>query len=484
MPSGGKETKLNPGVVARVAQAARYALTGIAPDGWFGPMQPLQPMAPASVEGRRFDYPVGANLDTRPRGAEPIGFDQLRFLADNCEILRAVIETRKDQMEALNWVIRPRTNGAGYQKATDEQKRRADEITTFLQSPDRVNTWAQWQRQLLEDRFVIDAASLYKRRDRKGGLYALEIIDGATIKPVIDDSGRRPMPPDPAYQQILKGIPAVDYAADELLYLVRNPRSWKFYGYSEVEQVVITVNTEIRRALSVLDYYTEGSQPDAFLGLPKEWTVDQIKAFQTHFDAMMSGNSAARRKLRMIPDGGKYQETKQPPLKDAYDEWLARKICFVFSISPEPFVQQMNKGTSEVAHDRAIKEGLAPLQRWVKNFIDPVIALEFGAPDLEFAWQDDREMDPKQAADIRTANVKAAIISVDEAREEMGKEPLGGAYAKPMLATASGFVAPTPPEEQAAAREAAQQKVEEAARKPAEDDTKDTATDDSSNEDK
>ncbi len=463
---GGKQTDLNPGLIARVVQGARYVMTGVKPDGWFGPMQPLQPMAPASVEGRRFDYPVGSNLDQRPRGYEPISFGDLRALADNCDVLRAVIETRKDQMESQDWIIRPKQVGSKKQAATDEQKRKIDDITAFLQSPDKVNSWAQWQRQLLEDRFVIDAAALYKRRTRGGKLYALEVLDGATLKLLLDDSGRLPAPPDPAYQQILHGLPAVDYTRDEIMYPMRNPRSWKVYGYSEVEQIIVTVNIAIRRTLFQLEYYREGSQPDAFLSLPKEWTPDQITAFQKSFDALMSGNLAARRKLKMVPGDAKYQETKQPPMKDQYDEWLARIICYTFSISPEPFVQHTNRGTAETAHDRAVQEGLAPLQRWIKGIVDPVIALEFDAPDLEFAWQDDREMDPKQAADIAVAKVKAGIWSVDEAREADGKEPLGGAYAEPMLATATGYVAPVEAEEQAANREAAQQNAQAATQKP------------------
>src|SRR4051794_8967038 len=108
MPKGGKETELSPGVIARLVQGARYALTGEKPEAWFGPGRPLQPVAPEQAAGRKFDYPVGFNLNTRPRGQEPIGFADLRALADNCDVLRAVIETRKDQMESLDWVIRPR----------------------------------------------------------------------------------------------------------------------------------------------------------------------------------------------------------------------------------------------------------------------------------------------------------------------------------------------------------------------------------------
>jgi len=462
MPQGGKQTDISPGVIARVVQGARYVITGAKPAAWFGPLQPLQPMAPSSVEGRRFDYPVGYNLDQGPRSYEPVSFGDLRALADNCDILRSVIETRKDQMESMDWIIRPRFDPDDKRSAaTDDQRRRIDAIIGFLQSPDRVVSWSQWQRQLLEDRFVIDAAALYKRRTRGGKLYALEVIDGASLKPLLDDSGRTPSPPDPAYQQVLHGIPAVDYTRDEIMYLVRNPRSWKVFGFSEVEQILITVNIAIRRTLFQLEYYREGSQPDAFLSLPKEWTADQIIGFQKHFDSQMAGNLAARRKLKMVPGDAKYQETKQPPMKDMYDEWLARIICYSFSISPEPFVQHTNKGTAQTAHDRAVQEGLLPLQRWIKSFIDPVIALEFGSPDLEFSWQDDREQDPKQADDMLVADTKAGIISVDEAREAKGLDPLGGAYAQPMLATATGYVAPVDAQEQQVRADTAQQAAQQ-----------------------
>src|SRR5215831_13794669 len=53
---------LPPSVFARLSEAARYVITGVSPDAWFGPLQPLAPMAPAEVKGRQWDYPFGANL--------------------------------------------------------------------------------------------------------------------------------------------------------------------------------------------------------------------------------------------------------------------------------------------------------------------------------------------------------------------------------------------------------------------------------------
>ena len=44
---------------------------------------------------------------------------------------------------------------------------------------------------------IIDAAGLYPRYSRSGALYSLDVIDGATIKPLIRQDGRAPAPPTP-----------------------------------------------------------------------------------------------------------------------------------------------------------------------------------------------------------------------------------------------------------------------------------------------
>jgi hypothetical protein len=81
---------LPPSVFARLAQATRYAITGVSPDTWFGPLQPLAPMAPPEVKGRQFDYPFGANLNYIPRAEDGISFAELRGLADARDRIRSI----------------------------------------------------------------------------------------------------------------------------------------------------------------------------------------------------------------------------------------------------------------------------------------------------------------------------------------------------------------------------------------------------------
>ena len=199
------------------------------------------------------------------------------------------------------------------------------------------------------------------------------MIDGATITPLTGEDGRRPDAPDPAYQQVLHGVPAADFVADESMYLPRNPRTNKLYGFSPVEQVALTVNIALRRDQATLDYYRAGSTPDAFATLPRDWTVDQIRQFQDYFDALMSGNASRRRMVKFMPSEFKLIETRQPPLKDAYDEWLARVICYAFSVPVSPFVSQVNRATSQTLRMQATQEGLVPLKAWIKSALDHAI---------------------------------------------------------------------------------------------------------------
>jgi hypothetical protein len=218
---------LDSSFVSRVAAGLKYIVSGVGPDNWFGPMQPLQPQAQQQAEGRAFDFPVGYNLRIQPRSEETVSFAQLRQLADAYDLMRLVLETRKDQIEAFEWEIVPKDKDV--KPETRKQDIRA--VTEFLEKPDQERYWPQWLRSQIEDMLVLDAICVYPRPDRGGRLYALELVAPDNIKRVIDETGRTPLPPSPAYQHILKGIPAADYTTDTFVYQMRNPRSNRIYGF-------------------------------------------------------------------------------------------------------------------------------------------------------------------------------------------------------------------------------------------------------------
>ena len=102
--------------------------------------------------------------------------------------------------------------------------------------------------------------------------------------------------------------------------------------------------------------------------------------------------------LKFMPGDFRLIEYRQPPLKDQYDEWLARLICYAFSVPATPFVSQVNRATSETMRLQATQEGLVPLKTWIKSALDQVIQVCMGEPDLEFVWVGDDAIDPLQQA--------------------------------------------------------------------------------------
>jgi HK97 family phage portal protein len=401
-----------------------------------GIFSPGYPMAPPERERvRLWDFPVGYNSIYTPRSYETIGFDELRVLAESHDITRLAIETRKDQIEKLDWTIKSRNEKC----VASDAAARIDRLTEFWRKPDGEQPFATWLREALEDVLVLDAASFEVRRNRGGDVIGLDIVDGATIKVLLDDTGRRPRSPAPAYEQIIHGRPWRLLTHDDLIYLPRNPRPHKAYGCSPVEQIVMTVNIGMRRQVMQLQHFTESNVPPGLLNTPDGWSPEQIRQFQEWFDSILAGNTGARTRLVWGPSGATYQAFKDAPYKDDFDEWLARIVCYAFSLPPTAFTPQVNRATAQTAKEAALEEGLAPLTGWVKRLVDDVIQNRMGHIDLEFAWSDVRATDPKDQAAILSSYVKDGIYALNEARNMLGLCPVEGGD-EPMVLTAQGPV--------------------------------------------
>lgn len=424
MAAEGTKTPIDLGLIERVALGIRYAVTG--KGTWFGPSEPIAPQAPETVRGRAFDFPFAANTVWRPRGESGetgITFQALRRAADpgqgGLDLLRLAIETRKDQLAAQKWTIKGKDGKDGGDPAK--------EIAMRLKRPDGVTRFPVWARQVLEDHLVCDNVTIYPR-PTASGLPVFEIMDGDTIKLLLDETGRRPLPPSPAFQQILKGMVANDYTQDELVYAPFNLRSNRIYGMSRAEQVVGIVNLALKRHLHMVDFYTAGNIPEIIIATPTEWSSAMVRDIQEWWDGFMEGNQAQKRKAKFIPGGMTPYPLKDPKLTDPLDEWLARVICWAFSLPPSALVKEVNRATAETAKETGLQEGLEPLKGWFKDLIDDLLERYWGVTDLEFAWVDEEITDPKVKADVAKTLTGKPIMTVNEARERFyNLDPLDAA---------------------------------------------------------
>jgi hypothetical protein len=443
---------------------------------WFGPLTPIHPIAPPEVAGRAWDYIPGYNLATQPRTYEQIDFQTLRMLANSYDPVKLVVERRKDQLCRVPWVIRAKHEGGTRPPSALSPQTRGliKDATRFFKHPTENMSWRAWLRMLLDDLLIIDAPSIYCERDSLGNLVALTPIDGALIKPVIDERGRLPrafrwdgqpfvwngetvnvnnyesigckiangLMYVPAFQQILKGLPAVNYTTWDLLYRPHNLRTHSVFGRSPVEMIVTTVSTAMRRSFAQLEYFREGNQPDAVFGLPETWTPDKVQQFQDYWDNIYSGNWANRRKMKFIPSGSnsRYTPLKEPPLKNEFDEWLVRIVCFAFSYPPAAFVSLSNRSIAEQHEKQAEEEGVEPLKQWICETVNTVVEREF-SDEVEFAFLEEQEIDPEKQKNILTGYAEAGVMTINQVREKLGEQPDPDPAAnKLMVRTNSGYV--------------------------------------------
>jgi hypothetical protein len=365
---------------------------------------------------------MGYNRSLKPRGENLSSFATLRVLADVCDLVRIAIEYRKEQMSGLAWEIVPSQDG----DKTDYSKEIA-EIKAFFKKPDRPKTWYDWIGVALEEVLVVDALTIYKRRTKGGGLYGLECIDGSTIKPLVDDRGRTPVPPLKAYQQVVYGATMGEYTTEEVIYKPKNQRTWTVYGFSPVEYVLMTVNLALRRQKFFLDYFTDGTLPDAGLySLPETWTPQQIEEFQKYWDTVNDPNidPEVAHKLRFVPNGD-YHSTKELKFDPQVEEWLSRVVAAAFGVNPQILVKQQNRSTAEVQEEIQDDSGLKPLMMYVSDIMNDVIAEDMLKPHLKFQFITKKKKNERDEAVKNVNYVRSGLRGVDELRAEDGKEPLG-----------------------------------------------------------
>ena len=90
-----------------VRSAVRQEIASLRGRDWLSPQQPVGTFRPEdqASDWRTWDYPPGYNVAITPRKYEPYTFAQLRWLARNLDLLREVIERRKNEVAKLPWDI-------------------------------------------------------------------------------------------------------------------------------------------------------------------------------------------------------------------------------------------------------------------------------------------------------------------------------------------------------------------------------------------
>lgn len=407
---------------------------------WMPPGNPPQIVIKVE-ETRSKDYDTSRNISENPlRGRGGVTTYQLRALADNCEVLRGIIENTKNQITTMggDFHLKDLTRLTPDQaKSKSESDLGIKKCKEFFKKPDGRRTAKRWIRMILEEMLVTDFLCINKDLNLLGEPLYARLIDCDTIVKKIDNTGEVPFSPSIAYQQVIKGVVTKDFTIDDLLVYHRNPRVSSYWGFSQVEMVVHIVNIALRRSNFQLSYYTEGNIPDMLIRVTDKWTDEQVALYQKYFDLLMSDPSR-RRKVKFVPDGvGEAIFPQKDNLKDEFDEWIARVVCYVFGVTPNGFIRNVNRATGEQQREQNDEEGKLTRLADIKEVIDLIIEDWLKIDNVEWVWIPNKSEDSKKQNEIDVADVVNGIRSRDEVRASRGLSPIG---IGPTVTTAHGVV--------------------------------------------
>ena len=475
-------------VLAAAQNSAQLAAPLPRPPQWatdpFGPGEPLRPSPinrpnprTGRAEPRLFEAPTSANLNINNAPFVP-----WRTLSDAADIplFRKCIKRRKSVC-GLGYTVTVDPEAVAREAALSGQHEKDVEsalrkqyttdiarCTDWLQEPDRKNgyDWGAWTKQLMENRLVYDATVVYPKFTFGGDLFALEVIDGSTIKPLLDEEGGRPLPPAPFAQQILWGFPRGEFVADtvdvngqtmvpggmttdQLLYERTEIRPKTPYGMSDTEIALLDGIMWMRRMDWLLKEYTHGvtgSILETDVGI--SWDVPQWEDWVVALNEKLSGDTGKRLEWSLLPPGTK--AVLPPEVAERYkpdmDLFLVKLIAGDFGLpaSEVGFTEAGALGGDFLEGEQDILERNVrrPDGNWIAKIATRLAVRQLGMPSVLKVQVLGLESEDEAAADaVAQEQVSNGRMVLNEDRARRGKAPYQFAEADmPMLMTPRGIV--------------------------------------------
>ncbi|QGJ93453.1 portal protein [Arthrobacter phage Mufasa8] len=378
------------------------------------PLLPLSPLDPMGITPRQWDMRGGYNTRTAADRDGRMAFSALKEITDSYDVAAMCIARRINDIRSLPWNIVP---AEGHDTNAEESIKFARKV---MAKPDRVNPFSSWLSMYLEDVLRYDAGTLFKRRDRAGRIYGLEVVSGPTMAPILDGWGRRPVGDAPAFAQYLQGSVVQWFKSDEIIYQPFRPQPDSPYGVAPLESVLLPANTDLRFQMHFLNYFTQGTVPEGFIVLPEDASnATQLTEFQELYDAWFFGNEAKKRGMRVLPNKSEVIQTKNATFDITFPMFLLKKVCAAYGVTPASlgFTDDVNRSTGESQADVDFRVGTLPMVKHLQGIFTAHLQEDYGLP-VEFQFDVARDSEDKvSTAKADEIHIRNGVVSIDEVRE-------------------------------------------------------------------
>jgi phage portal protein BeeE len=348
--------------------------------------------------------------------------------------VRAAINIRNDQIATAEWDIVPLDDTKRY------SKRLQDQLRELFAEPNRTDgDFGTFVSKVNEDVLALDQGIIEKERSLDGVVRRIHASDGGDFKVNAkwdeDPRGIR-------YFWCPGGTwpPRDEFADRDIVHLMQNPRSDLPIGIPPLE----TLQGVIEDLLYGRDFQSRqvrGAAPDGLLDLGEGAGEKQINGFRNYWMSELAGKGAVgfiggSKGAKFIPFRGSNRDMQFLE----WNIWLVRQVAITFGLSAQDLslTMDINRANAESETDRTEDKGLRPLMGKTQDFLTRGIVWDegFGGKENNLAFRFTR-LNLKESSEKAAINEKALggapWKTVDEARKDDGRAPIGGALGEQLL---------------------------------------------------
>lgn len=339
------------------------------------------------------------------------------------------------------------------QEMQELARRHAAPVKALLKNPGPDYSWKDILRRLVPDILTIDSGCIEKRRTQypvderypgmslprpENRILTLAPVDGATLRPCLDEFGRfrdSLDPPGFAYEQWINSdkVPGGDFRRCDMLRIVENPQSditWRGYGFSRVETLVLT---------SMLDAMSDKADMEEY---QREWyhgilnikdtsfQMEDAASLRQHIMENWEGSKGVpvtafneAEYLSMAP-GGSTRDNRSQARRDLY----LNRICAIFEIGKTKLgnYDNANYSTSENSKEHT-DDGLDHLIDTIDDAITRDIVQDSGLgghTDIRYVSRPQHGRDEEREQERMEKDAKLGILDINDMRLAKGKAPI------------------------------------------------------------
>lgn len=398
------------------------------PATMFAPGAPLRtvPGLESAAGPRQFNYPVAYNVGSLPRSTEITSTAKLRNLAVAYEGIQLAEAVWFDVINRLEPHITFEENTIPDGESEDDPKWRAiaDDAQQFVEHPDGQLSLAEWMTASVRDVLELGFSAIFLQKDRMGRVISLDLIDTATVKPLVDERGRQPTVPWAAYQQYLYGVPSGAYRADEIITVRETARTDSVYPFSRIDRIILRVNMALRKENLDTRRFTDGSMPAGMLvpDVNLGWTPEDVEDYEARFNDLLGGNDRQRVRIKVTPPGSTFIPSNPDDPSMDFDRYLLNITAAAFGLTMDELgmTETSNRSVGDSQENVVYRRLVMPLGMRYAALFTRIIKARYDKR-LKLGWRgfEERE-DQLQKAQTLDIAVKGGWISPSRAARDMG----------------------------------------------------------------